>query len=295
MNIKFNTPKIMQLNITKKCNMACYHCHVEAGPKRNEDISKEIVDKAYEVFKKFKFKALDITGGAPEMSQNLEYILNKFSPITDEISVRSNLTILLDENYSKFIDIYKKFDIKVIASVPFYEANFNDAMRGKGSFEKEIKALKLLNKAGIYNINLIYNPNGAYLPPKESDLELVYKEELAKYGVKFDKLLCMCNVPIGRFEKMLKRFDEYDDYIELLRENLNEENLENVMCRNLINIAYDGVVYDCDFNAALNLNIGTLDEILNLNNLNRDIKTNTHCLACVSGEGSGCFGAINKG
>ena len=296
MEITFNKPKIMQLNITRKCNMTCYHCHVEANPSRTEDITKEVVDKAYAVFKKFGFESLDITGGAPEMSEHLEYIIKLFKNATDDIRVRSNLTILLEDGYSKFIEIYKNYGVTVIASVPFYEEKFNDAMRGKGSFEKQIKALNLLNETGIEKINLIYNPNGAYLPPNQDELEKVYKEELVKYSVKFDKLYCIANVPIGRFRKMLERFDEYDEYIELLKENLKEENLKDVMCTTLLNVSHDGKLYDCDFNAAIGLSssIGSLDEALNLGSLDRVIKTDTHCLACVSGEGSGCFGSIKK-
>lgn len=292
MQIEFDFPKTMQLNITKKCNMSCYHCHVEAHPKRTEMMEKDIIDKSLMVFKKFGFSELDITGGAPEMNENLEYILFKFTPFAKEIFVRTNLTILLDPQYQKFIEIYKKFNVTIMASVPFYEKDFNDAMRGKGSFEKQILALNLINKAGISNINLIYNPNGAYLPPNQIDLEAKYKEELKKYNVSFNKLLCICNLPIGNFAKMLKRFDEYDEYIDLLVENFKEQNLQSVMCRTLINVAFDGTIYDCDFNAALNLEskIHSLDDALKATNLNRTIKTAEHCLACVSGDGFGCFG-----
>ncbi|MCI6988797.1 MAG: arsenosugar biosynthesis radical SAM protein ArsS [Campylobacter sp.] len=293
--MRFDKPEIMQLNITKKCNMSCYHCHVKAGPNRVEMMDKTTIDKAFELFKKFRFTSLDITGGAPEMNENLEYILEKFSPIAD-ISVRTNLTILLENEYKKYIEIYKKFCVNLIASVPFYEKDFNDAMRGEGSFDKQIEALRILNSNDIYNISLVYNPNGAYLPPKQTELEKIYKDELAKYGIKFKNLLCMVNLPIGRFEKMLKRFDEYDEYIKLLKANQNAQNRRNLMCKSLVNIAYNGEIFDCDFNAALNLpsKLLNIDNALNSSSVDRDIVTATHCLACSSGDGYGCFGSKNE-
>lgn len=296
MNINFTNAKTMQLNITKKCNMSCYHCHVEANPKRNEMMGIKTINKAFDVFIKFGFSELDITGGAPEMNENLEYILSKFQNIAKKMFIRTNLTILLEPKYSKFIEIYKKYNVIIMASVPFYERDFNDSMREKGSFDKQIKALNLLNSAGISNINLVYNPNGAYLPPNQNELEKKYKIELKTYNVEFENLLCICNVPIGNFAKILKKFDEYDDYIKLLKQNYKEENLKNVMCSSLLNVAFDGMIYDCDFNAAIGLNskITSLDDALKLSSLNRKINTDTHCYACLSGEGFGCFGSITK-
>ncbi|WP_169776853.1 arsenosugar biosynthesis radical SAM (seleno)protein ArsS [Campylobacter mucosalis] len=292
MDIEFDLAKTMQLNITKRCNMSCYHCHVGANPKRDEMMSRDTIDTALAVFKKFGFKTLDVTGGAPELNENLEYIFSSFRAFADEILIRTNLTILLETKYQKFIEIYKNFDITIMASVPFYERDFNDSMRGKGSFDKQILALKLLNQAGIKKINLIYNPNGAYLPPNQAELELKYKQELVKYGVSFDRLFCMANVPIGNFAKMLKKFDEYEEYISLLEQNYKVENLQNVMCKTLINVAYDGQIYDCDFNAALQMNSSllTIQNVLNLSDLTHKIKVDKHCLACVSGDGYGCFG-----
>lgn len=296
-NIYTTKPKTMQLNITKKCNMSCYHCHVGANPKQNEMMSEEVFLASLEVFKKFGFEILDFTGGAPEIHKSLEKMLKMASKIAKTIIVRSNLTILLEKDYAKFLEIFKKYKVCVVASVPFYEKDFNDAMRGCGSFEKEIKALGLLNSLGFgdkLKLNLVYNPNGAYLPPNQSELEQIYKEKLSKFGIRFNNLYCMANLPIGNFKKILVKFDEFDEYLDMLKENYELENLENLMCKSLLNVWHDGSVYDCDFNGALGLKNSlnkNIFELLECEKIDRVIATNEHCYACLAGAGYGCYGS----
>ncbi|CZE45956.1 arsenosugar biosynthesis radical SAM (seleno)protein ArsS [Campylobacter geochelonis] len=292
------SPKTMQLNITKKCNMSCYHCHVGSSPNRTEMMSKDVMEACLSACEKFGFSCIDITGGAPEMNENLEFLLQKAHEIGLVIMLRSNLTILLDEKYSHFMQIYAKYGVIIIASVPFYEEKFNDSMRGKGSFTKELEAIKRLNLLGFgdsLKLNLVYNPNGAYLPAEQNELEKVYKKELAKFGIKFNSLFCMANVAIGRFGDMLKKFDEYDEYVEMLKDSLNLENLENLMCVNGLNVQYDGSVYDCDFNAALGLGANLEKDIFALlksQKLEREVVIKEHCYACMAGDGYGCYGSL---
>lgn len=293
-----NDFKTMQINITKKCNMNCYHCHVEANPTRTESMDKETMQKALEIFKKFNFEICDITGGAPELNENLEFLITQASKIAKKVIVRSNLTILTNEKYTKYMDIYAKNKVCITASLPCYTEENTDAMRGNGTFKKEIEIIKELNRLGYgknLELNLVYNPGGAFLPSPQNVLEEAYHEQLSKYGIIFTHLFCMANVPIGRCKNKLIKENKYDEYIKLLKDNYNENNLKNLMCAHGINVQYNGKIYDCDFNGVIDLQekntYKTLDDMLKINDIKRNVALDTHCLACMAASGYGCYGS----
>lgn len=282
----------MQLNITRKCNLACKHCHVEASPSRTEDMSLEIAKKCLEVFKELNFKILDITGGAPEMSKSFRYLIEEGSKIADKVLLRSNLTVHELEEFECF-EFIRNHNVELICSLPFYEEDRVDKQRGIGVFENSIDILKKLNDLGYGRdaaLNLVYNPSGALLPSNQEDLERIYREKLKEeYGIIFNDLYVITNMPIGRFKGWLERSNNYNRYMDRLYNSMNLGVLDSVMCRDMISVDYDGTVYDCDFNLALGLkmdvdkaNIFEIDEDI----FGRKIKIGNHCYACIAGSGS---------
>lgn len=284
-------PSTMQINITRQCNLACKHCHVECSPARYEDMSIETADECIRVFKECSFKVLDITGGAPEMSQSYKYLIENIRPIAEKVIVRSNLCIYSKEGYD--LEFLAKNNIEVFASLPFYERSKTDKVRGLGVYDSSIEILQKLNALGYgktFTLNLVYNPAGALLPQNQTELENVYREKLLKdYNIIFNNLFCITNMPIGRFGNWLENTGKYDFYMERLEEAYNADTLEGLMCRDMISIDYDGTLYDCDFNLSLKmpikngLNIKDVDKNYNFE---RRIVTANHCYACTAGAGS---------
>jgi len=297
--------EIFQVNIGKMCNQTCKHCHVDAGPDREEIMTKETMQLCLDVLKENpKLSTIDITGGAPEMNPNFRWFVEEIKKLSRHIMVRCNLTIILaNKQYNDLPQFYKENGIEVVCSLPFYTQNRTDRQRGNGVFETSIKALQMLNDEGYGKegsdliLNLVYNPAGAFLPPSQTALELEYKEALFKdYGVCFNKLFAITNLPISRFLDYLLKSGNYEMYMEKLIAAYNPFAAANVMCRNTISVGWDGYLYDCDFNQMLELKINNeQDHIRNftLNELNeRNILTGQHCFGCTAGAGSSCGGTV---
>lgn len=287
-----------QINIGKICNIACTHCHVEAGPNRTENMDRATMDECLNVFKKYGFKNMDITGGTPEMNPNFRYLLENAIKIAEKVIVRTNLVILTEEGYEDLPKYFADNKVELVASLPCYTADNTDQMRGVGVFDKSVKALKTLNELGYGKeedlvLNLVYNPGGAFLPPCQEMLTEDYRKRLSEdHGIVFTNLFTITNNPIGRFKKSLEHDQKLEEYMKLLEDNFNPNTVENMMCRDQISVSWDGYIYDCDFNQMIDLkadlakvHISEVDSLLI-----RNIKTGNHCYACTAGAGSSCGG-----
>ena len=295
----------LQVNLGNLCNQNCRHCHIEASPQGGKIASREVIDDILGFLGNNRGLVLDITGGAPELNPHLDYLVRSARSLVKRIIVRSNLTVLFEPGREYLPEFFKEQGVHLICSLPCYTKKNVERQRGKNVFEKSIRALRLLNDLGFardnqLNLDLVYNPGGASLPPQQKELEGDYKQVLGKdYGIEFDNLITMANVPIRRFKKYLEKEGEYDSYLELLRENFNPSVLENLMCRTYMNVGYDGKLYDCDFNQSLGLplkdredNCLTIGKV-NIRDLeNQEVILDDHCFACTAGYGSSCQGAL---
>lgn len=290
----------MQINIGKVCNLTCKHCHVEAGPNRTESMCLETMKECLQVFKENKFSVLDITGGAPEMNPNFEWLIEEASAMGCKVIVRSNLVILQEKGYKHLIEFYANHNVEIVASLPYYSAKDVDRQRGSGVFEESIIVIKQLNKLGYGKeqnliLNLVYNPGGAFLPPAEQAMEIEYKHKLLQqHGIVFNHLFTITNNPVGRFVLFLKKSNNLEGYMQRLSSSFNASTLENMMCRNQLSIAWDGKLYDCDFNQALGWTVDKTSHISNLMGKlikKRTIRLGNHCYACTAGGGSSCGGS----
>ena len=300
----------LQVNITKLCNQACVHCHVDASPKRKEQMDLEAVNRCLEILdENDEIINLDLTGGAPELNPHFDYFVTEAKKLKKHIMVRHNLTVTFDgnpvtgESKQYLPEFFGENDIEVISSLPYYQEYFTDKQRGKGVFEKSIDSIKLLNSHGYGKdegplmLNLVYNPVGAFLPGDQAELEKDFKRELLeKHNITFNKLFTITNMPINRFKQQLKNLKTYDDYMNKLINSFNPAAAEGIMCRNIISVGYDGILYDCDFNQMLDMNIslnGAKSTIFNVdfkNLINRKIRFDSHCFGCTAGSGSSCGG-----
>jgi radical SAM/Cys-rich protein len=295
--------EILQLNITRKCNLTCKHCHVEAGPYKTEEMSTDILEKCLQIAAHPDITTIDITGGAPEMHPQLTWFIEKLASLNKRVIVRSNLVILLDDTYQSLIDMYVRNRVELVASVPDPDNQRTDKQRGKGTFDKIIAAMRLLNEYGYgmdgssLQLDLVHNPAGAFLAGSQQILESEYKRKLSmNYGVHFTRLFCLNNCPIGRFLEYLITSDNLADYMQELTGAFNRNAAENVMCRSTLSVGWDGTLYDCDFNQmlCLSVNHGAPKTILNFDMSKlgtRQIVLNDHCFACTAGAGSSCQGA----
>ena len=297
---------ILQINMGKMCNQVCKHCHVDAGPDRKEIMTRETMLLILEVIKKGGIKTVDLTGGAPEMNPEFRWFIEEVRKISSEVHiiVRCNLTIILaNPKYHDLPEFYKKHHIEVVSSLPYFTAVKTDSQRGDGVFDKSIKALKMLNEIGYgsegsdLQLNLVYNPAGAFLPASQEGLELEFKKRLKNsYDITFNSLYTITNLPISRFLEYLLRSENYDSYMEKLLDAYNPVAAANVMCRNTISVGWDGYLYDCDFNQMLELKVAspTSQHIADWNQkslLEREIIVKQHCFGCTAGAGSSCGGA----
>ncbi len=303
-------PEILQVNVGKLCNLTCMHCHVNAGPKRKEIMTRETVDRIINWLAKTDIPTIDLTGGAPEMIPDFRYFIEgakKLRPSRHVID-RCNLTILREPSYENLSEFLAINQVEVIASMPCYSPENVNAQRGEGVFEGSIAALRLLNSLG-YGMNpelplhLVYNPVGAFLPSSQAKLEADYKRELAAhFGIVFNKLYAITNLPIGRFASYLRHNDKLGDYMRILIDAFNPATIEGLMCRNTISVGWRGEVYDCDFNQQLGMQWSSNggNERLFLWNIDpdsledREIMTGDHCFGCTAGAGSSCGGAISS-
>ena len=295
--------KTLQVNLGYKCNQSCLHCHVNASPKRTEMMNKDTIDEVINFSYQNNVGTVDLTGGAPEMNQYFQYMIKKLREKNIHIIDRCNLTILEEKGMSNMVDFLAQQEVEIVASLPCYKDTNVDAQRGKGVFTKSIKALQHLNKKGYglnkkLMLNLVYNPQGATLPPKQWELELEYKSYLLEnYNISFNNLFTITNMPINRFGITLVSKKIFHKYMDLLKSTFSQIAKENVMCRNLLSIDYNGYVYDCDFNQMLGIDISNIrthikdvkqDELVN-----KIIATGDHCYGCTAGSGSSCGGVIS--
>lgn len=296
--------EIFQVNLGYMCNQTCKHCHVDAGPDRKEIMNRQIMQICLDKMVEFNVQTVDLTGGAPEMNPDFRWFVEEIKKRgVKEIIVRSNLTIILaNPKYHDLPDFFKKHGVRVISSLPFYHASKTDRQRGKGVFDKSIKALKMLNEVGYGSgslmLDLVYNPGGAFLPGNQSEMEHDFKEALRKeHDIEFNQLLVLTNLPINRYLEYLVVSGNYEDYMNKLVEAFNPSAVEGLMCRNTISIDYLGTIYDCDFNQMLELPIvsesGKHISELNLTSLDkREIQIGQHCYGCTAGAGSSCQGSL---
>jgi radical SAM/Cys-rich protein len=297
----------LQVNLGYLCNQTCVHCHVDAGPRRTEIMQRETVDTILEFLRISDVKILDLTGGAPEMNPHFRYLVDEASKLAVQVIDRCNLTILSESGYEGLAEFLAKHKVEVSASLPCYLGENVDAQRGKGVFADSISGLKKLNALGYgvegsgLTLNLVYNPTGISLPPSQADLQVAYKKELKeRFDIVFNQLFTITNMPIKRFGSWLISKGEFKNYMRQLKDSYQPANVDDVMCRSLLSIDWQGYVYDCDFNQMLDLPIATLpsngkthlSELLEINVEGMPIAIMDHCYGCTAGQGSSCGGAL---
>jgi radical SAM/Cys-rich protein len=300
----------LQVNITKLCNQACRHCHVDASPKRREMMSRELINTCLEILRNNpEVKTLDITGGAPELHPDFKFFVREARKLSVHVMVRHNLTVTHDphpitgDSMHDLPLFFKEQKVELISSLPYYDKYFTDRQRGIGVFEKSIASLKMLNDLGYgaeesdLKLNLVYNPIGPFLPAAQMSLETKFKEELKnKFNITFNHLFTITNMPIKRFAQELERLHQYEEYMEKLMGAFNPNAALGVMCRSLISVDHTGQIYDCDFNQMLNLPVEEKCLAQNIAQFNlsalknRSIVLRDHCFGCTAGAGSSCGG-----
>ncbi|HEU4414392.1 MAG TPA: arsenosugar biosynthesis radical SAM (seleno)protein ArsS [Candidatus Angelobacter sp.] len=294
----------LQINVGKLCNQACHHCHVEAGPKRTEIMPAEAAGRVLNLLAATpSIQCVDITGGAPELNANFRNVVAQSRRMGKQVIDRCNLTVLFEPGQEDLPEFLRANQVEITASLPCYTETNVDQQRGKGAFEKSIRALQLLNGLGYglpgsaLVLNLVYNPLGAALPPPQEKLEADYKVQLREnFGIEFNRLFTITNMPIKRFAEFLAREGKQESYMSLLTNHFNPATVDHVMCRDLVSVGWDGKLYDCDFNQMLDMTIPgakTIWEIDSFSALEKsDIATGSHCFGCTAGAGSSCGGSL---
>ncbi len=298
---------VFQINFGRRCNQACRHCHVEAGPDRVEMIEREILATCLGILGESAIPVVDLTGGAPELNPHFRWFVEELRGLDKHVIVRSNLSILFEPGQEHLAEFYAENGVEVVASLPYFLERNVDSQRGSGVFEKSIRALQKLNDLGYggedraHILHLVYNPGGAFLPPSQSAIEADFHRELdRRYGIRFHHVFTIANMPLGRFLDFLVRSGNLDAYMQRLVSSYNPEAAAGVMCRHTVSVGWDGSLYDCDFNQMLGLrcNHGAPDHIdrFDLGGLeSRRIVTGLHCYGCTAGAGSSCGGAVVDG
>ena len=301
--LKTGKIEILQVNVGKMCNQVCKHCHVDAGPDRKEIMTRETMQHCLDVLSKHDIMTVDLTGGAPELNPDFKWFVDEIKKLGKHVIVRSNLTILESNGFEDYTESLANHKVEIISSLPFYKKLFTDKQRGEGVFEKSIAAIKKLNNLGYGKegtnliLNLVYNPVGAFLPPSQQGLEQDYKRELLNnFGIVFNNLYTITNMPISRFLDYLIQSGNYETYMQKLVDSFNPSAAANVMCKFTLSVGWQGNLYDCDFNQMLelNLNHGAPCNIKDFDLsalVNRRIITGQHCYGCTAGAGSSCGGA----
>lgn len=304
--IRRRKTRVLQVNIGKKCDLACHHCHVEAGPKHPDNMTAETVDRIMELLNDApQTEVLDITGGAPELNPNFRRLAAHARALGKTVYDRSNLTVFFQPGQEDTPEFLAEHGITVIASLPCYTPANVEKQRGKGVFDKSIDALHKLNSLGYgkpdsgLELNLVYNPVGPHLPPPQAQLEEDYRAQLTEHlGITFNSLFTITNMPIKRYRHFLQREKALDDYLQLLVENFNVHAAEGVMCSEMLSVGFDGQLYDCDFNQMLEIPLAgrrrTLWDIKSLEDIPAGIAFDNHCYGCTAGAGSSCGGALLK-
>ena len=297
----------LQINVGYRCNQSCFHCHVNAGPTRTEEMTAEVADLVLDFVKRRRIATLDITGGAPELNANFRRMVSAARALGVKVIDRCNLTILEQPGQEDLAEFLAAHAVEVVASMPCYLQENVERQRGKGVFDASIRGLRTLNALGYgrdpqLTLNLVYNPQGPVLPPAQVALEADYKRVLGEqYGIVFNRLYVLANMPIQRFGSMLISKGEFDGYLGLLQDAHLDANLDGVMCRNLISVDWQGFVYDCDFNQMLDLPLTRdgnkrvhLSDLLDDDIAGNPIRVAGHCYGCTAGQGSSCGGALKE-
>ena len=296
----------LQVNLGYLCNQSCTHCHVNAGPNRTEVMTSDTVDAVIDFLDESRVKRLDLTGGAPELNPYFRRLVIAARELNVEVIDRCNLTVLLESGQEDLAEFLAGQEVEIVASLPCYSEENVNSQRGKGVFHDSIIALRQLNRLGYgeansgLQLNLMYNPTGPFLPPSQQTLEVEYRQHLDdQYGVHFNQLFTLVNMPIQRFGSTLVSKGEFEDYMTLLRGNFSSENLSKVMCRELISVDWQGLIYDCDFNQMLGLPLlidgnkrPHIMDIRPVNLKDQPIGVADHCYGCTAGSGSSCGGEL---
>ncbi|WP_447978633.1 arsenosugar biosynthesis radical SAM (seleno)protein ArsS [Candidatus Nitrospira bockiana] len=298
---------VLQVNVGKLCNQTCRHCHVDAGPDREERMSRETAEECVRVLAESDIPTLDITGGAPELNPHFRWLVEQAAALGRRVMDRCNLSVLLLPSQADLGEFLARHRVEVVASLPYFRRTQTDAQRGGGVYDKSIAALKLLNRLGYGRegtglvLTLVHNPVGAFLPPKQGAIESQFHRELAReHGIVFNRLYTITNMPISRFLEFLLETGNYDGYMQRLANAFNPSAAVGVMCRYTLSVGWDGTLYDCDFNQMLDLPVATpgLTHIRHLSRARlielgtRRIVTGNHCYGCTAGAGSSCGGAV---
>ena len=295
--------EVLQVNVGKLCNQTCAHCHVDAGPDREEVMSRETAEQVVALLERHPIPVLDVTGGAPELNPHFRFLVGEARRLGRHVIDRCNLTVLLLRPQADLAEFLAEHEVEVVASMPAFRRRGTDAQRGDGVFDKSIEALLRLNALGYGDggrlvLNLVHNPVGAFLPGGQDSLERDYRRELRdRYGVRFDRLFTITNMPISRFLEFLERSGNLDRYMDLLVRSFNPAAARSVMCRSYLSVGWDGTLYDCDFNQMLEMPVdhgapATLGGVLASGDLRRRVRTGRHCFGCTAGAGSSCAGAV---
>ena len=300
-NLVSTTIDTLQVNVGKLCNQACKHCHVDASPIRTEIMQRETVEACLRVLRENDIQTLDLTGGAPELIPDFRYFVIEAKKLGKHIIIRHNLTVMFEENQLDLPEFFAANAVEVVSSLPYFLAAKTDAQRGTGVFDKSVEGLKRLNAVGYgvdekLPLNLVYNPVGAFLPPDQSAIEADFKRELkTRYGIVFNNLYTITNMPIARYLDWLRRTKNEELYMQKLVQQFNLNTIDGLMCRNLISVDWLGNLFDCDFNQMLDLPVESKKTIFNFDFdalQIRRIVTENHCYGCTAGSGSSCGGTV---
>jgi radical SAM/Cys-rich protein len=298
---------ILQVNLGWRCNQTCKHCHLEAGPHRTEVMDRKTAEAVAEAVERWGLPVVDLTGGAPELNPHFEYLVARLTRFGAHVINRCNLTVLLEPDKGHLPAFFQAHRVELVCSLPSYEEQQVDRLRGPGVFDKSLEALRRLNDQGYGRegsgllLHLMANPAGAYLPARQAELEARFHQELKRrYGLSFNRLYTLLNMPIGRFLEFLRRSNNYGRYLDRLATSFNPATVPGLMCRHLISVAWDGRLFDCDFNQALNLNLveeapQTILEFDLPALQRRRIRLDDHCYGCTAGGGSSCGGCLDGG
>jgi radical SAM/Cys-rich protein len=303
--LRLDQLQTLQVNLGNRCNQSCAHCHVQAGPNGKKIMSKGVMEKIIDFLRRRPGLTVDITGGCPELNPDFRFFIDGICEVASPVTVRTNLTVFFEPDLSWVPKRYSEKKVVLMVSLPCYTAENVDGQRGTGAFQKSIAALRMLNDLGYgmngqLEMNLVYNPGGDFLPGRQEQLEVDYKKELyEEYGVQFNKLFTITNAPIGRFRHHLEANGQLEQYQRLLVDNFNPDAAENIMCRRLISIDYNGIGYNCDFNQALDMPIAdSRGQIVSIERLEEvlsegiELVTGEHCFCCTAGAGSSCTGSL---
>ncbi|MBT3217950.1 MAG: radical SAM/Cys-rich domain protein [Proteobacteria bacterium] len=311
--------KTLQINVGKRCNQACRHCHVDAGPQRTEEMGSLVAEQTLKLLAASpSVEVVDFTGGAPELNPHFRWMVQKTRELNRHVLTRCNLSVLFEPGMEDMPAFFAENRLQVVASLPCYGSKNVDEQRGRGVFDKSIRALRLLNDLGYgrpdsgLELNLVYNPGGPFLPPAQGALEQDYRRELSNgFQVVFNRLLTLTNLPIKRFAHQLNREGKYAEYMSLLVDNFNAQTVAELMCLSLVSVGWDGRLFDCDFNQMLampvpstpgptgsvgrdsttgNLTVWDLQSLDEL--VGQKVATASHCFGCTAGAGSSCGGAL---